>query len=577
MSNKEKGEKENRLHRFDDGLPHPSTKLLHTELAPKTLPPEGELSLDKASPFLSVLPPKPPETAPRPPQKSYPDYPKPQRPTVSYGTPEFAALEAELLEIAPPKPPSITPSNILAVVQNNPSSSPPSPLPLPTPAALKAKSSSSETFPLSPPKPAPISYTPIPDVLGTPSESLLSEEDLGEVADPSETLSALLDEVFSEGLPDFEAMFHSQGNPPTPLPPPLSPAPIQAPPWDPIATLAAKESLAYPPLDIDNTPSAPPPPSSFVIPSARITPMPEPAASLFETEPTESLGSLLTTTLTEIAQEEAVSQEEFPFTPEETLKETLQTLSALHPPEPPPIDEKTAELPQPPPPETDTETETFDAEALRKMLASAPETLTPSFVLTEKETVPPASQPIFRLSSPPCFVDPENKPAPPVAPSSHPLEKTHEALPAPLWRLLGAFHVDAFLLCSATLAMLWVAKTTTGAASWLNNAANWKILGPTSFALLALLAFAYTAFFAIAWNGASPGRQLFGLQLLNKEGLTISFPRACLRAFLSLFSFAFVLSGFWWAIADARLQTFHDKCVGTFVVRVQPKKQPPKP
>jgi uncharacterized RDD family membrane protein YckC len=126
--------------------------------------------------------------------------------------------------------------------------------------------------------------------------------------------------------------------------------------------------------------------------------------------------------------------------------------------------------------------------------------------------------------------------------------------------------------------MLWAAKTFTepspasaSASSWFGSVAAWQVLGPASIALLALLAAAYATFFATVWGGATPGRKLLGLKLVNSEGHSIGFIRAFVRSLFSLLSFGLALSGFWWALVDKRRQTLHDKCTGTFVVRVQPK------
>gem|GEM_PF-1680172 len=200
--------------------------------------------------------------------------------------------------------------------------------------------------------------------------------------------------------------------------------------------------------------------------------------------------------------------------------------------------------------------------------------------LAEKEAAAsiPAAKPIFQVSLRPSFVDPENRPAPVAPIVFHPLEKTHEAIPASLSRLVGAFVVDALLLCTAALGMLWAAKAftepsqaTAQASSGFGDVAAWQVLGPTGIALLALLAAAYATFFAVFWNGATLGRKLLGLRLVNKEGHSIGFLKALLRSLLSLFSFVPALAGFWWAFIDKRRQTFHDKCTATFVVRIQPK------
>jgi len=458
-------------------------------------------------------------------------------------------------------------------------------------------------------------------VLGIPSESLLSSEDLGDVADPSATLKTLLDEVFSEELPDFEALFNPQGFSPSaaePLAPPASSlaekaALPQAPPWDLIATQAARQTQAqFPPVSPMEEPLAPLPFSDFVI-SDTHTPVLEPSVSLFEGRSETHMKTHLATTQ-EVATEGSffVAASAKPLEAQANISPKAQTLSDVPAPVTPPrlpladaptaatepftIEPFIAEPPTEPftaePPKTEPFTlQAEEARELLGMLAPAEQAPLPSRVEkeVEKETATSAAPafaapvsaapmgPIFHLSARPTFREPESQPVAATAPVFHPLEKTHEAVPAPLPALLGAFLLDAVLLCLASFGMLWAAKAfaepgpASATSSWLGNMVAWQVLGPAGIALLALLATAYATFFAVLWNGATPGRKLLGLKLVNKEGHSIGFLQASLRSLFSLLSFGLALSGFWWALFDKRRQTFHDKCAGTFVVRVQPK------
>jgi len=589
-------EKEKQSSRLEDSLTEHPSELLKKELVPEAAPLMEELPSKEASPFLSALSPKAPEVAaPRP----TPNYATPQRKTVFFGTSEIAALEEEFKAVSSPKPPTIPSQRVEARPLYSPLSplSPPLP-PAPPAAEIFMRSATTENT--------------NPNVLGIPSENLLSTEDHGDIADPSETLSALLDEVFSEDVPDFEALFHSQsplapsslapapaarlGAPPSPEKPP-APAFPQAPPWDPIATLVAQKAQASttpadkPPIQ----PPAQPPAPEFVIPGIRNTPMPEPSVALFD-EPTEiHMEELLTTTQTEMLSETSSAPPEPLVGPDEAQAASLlqqafaSSLATPQESETAPLfsemdrlelntDEMVSELQrtlEQASLSVETTAEPPEAEALQKLSALL-ETHAPPLSLAEKEEAAMrAAQPIFQLSSPPSFVEPTSRPAPAMAPIFHPLEKTHEAVPPPLFRLLGAFTTDVVLLCLAALGMLWAANATAdpkqSTLSWLSNAASWKILGPTTLALLALLVVAYATFFAIAWNGASPGRKLLGLRLVDKEGQPVGFLKAFFRGLFSLLSFGLALSGFWWALIDKRRQTFHDKCTGTFVVHVQPK------
>ena len=513
----------------DDGPENSPAKLLKKELMPETTPLMDELHSKEASPFLSALSPKPEQTAPPRPVKTYP---MPQRKTVFFGESEITALDEEFQSInAPtPSPPKI--QRVAAVARSS------VPLPTPTPEALNAQAGLPEHISLS--KNTSVTSS---GVLGVPSENLLSTEDHGEVADPSATLSALLDEVFSEELPSFvDDIFLAQKAAAlvqAPLAANASAESLpQAPPWDPIAAQVSRQTQVQFPAVARSEEIVELPSSGFVIPGAR-TPAPEPSVSLFEGLSETRIDVHLATTQ-EVAAELSLPAEALPDASE------IQSAQAKLP----------LEMPAPVKYES------------------------PLISLAEQETAASilAAEPIFHLSSPPSFVDTESPPAPAAAPVFHPLEKTHEAVPAPLPWLLGAFLVDAVLLCAASFGILWAAKALTAqgpssaqASSWLGNVAAWQVLGPTGLALLALLAAAYATFFAVVWNGSTPGRKLLGLRLVNKEGYSIGFVRALFRSLFSLLSFGLALSGFWWAIIDKRRQTFHDKCTGTFVVQIQPK------
>jgi uncharacterized RDD family membrane protein YckC len=498
--------------------------------SPKKEPlPKAASPAEEPAPLLQPEKAAPPHTAKT--------YPKSQRKTIFFGADDLVDLEAELPSASNiPKPPSIHSQRVVAVAHS------PASLPTPTPEALNAQAAQPEPVSLS--KNTSVTSS---GVLGIPSESLLSPEDHGGAFDPSETLSSLLDEVFSEEIPGFaEDIFRAPdaaspdasfaaSSASLPHEKVLEAAPSEAPPWDPVAAMVTRQTQTQFPLTAHPEASPPQlPPSDFVIPGARTPLAPEPSVSLFEG-----------TTETQIETHLAITQE--------------IPRSTKPPVEPSPTEaaEATVPLESPPPPHQ-----------------------SPLISLAEKETADSimAAEPIFYLSSQPRFVDPESRPAAAMAPIFRSLEKTHEAVPAPLPRLLGAFLVDALLLCSASLGMLWAAKAFTEpslapakVSSWFGSVAAWQILGPAGVALLALLAVAYATFFAIVWNGATPGRKLLSLKLVNREGHTIGFFRAFVRSLFSLLSFGLALSGFWWALIDKRRQTLHDKCTGTFVVRVQPK------
>ena len=611
----------------------------HKKPLPEVSPPVEALS-GEASPFLSALFPRPEYTpVPRPPLKTSP------RKTVFFGESEVAALEEEFQAVSTPKPPVIHSQRIATVAHAS------APLPTPTPEALNAQASHAPANSLEPFSLSSKTSATSSGVLGISSDSLLSDEDLGEVSDPSETLSSLLDEVFSDGLPGFaDEMFPPQSMPPVAQPPPSPEETLKTtPPWETYVALGARPTQTqFPsavPSDASFSPSASP--DFSIQPSVRVfegfsdarteeitLEIPEPIEIPAAAKPSRKLPAI------ELPATELPSTgpfaTEFPssglFETELPSTEPFATefpSSGLFETEPPSTGPFATELPsaglfeteppsagpfamEPPstgpfatelssaglfetePPSTGpfaTELSSAGLFAMERPATEATETqvsaeipapsegtaslsaLEEKIALAKKETAAilstagPTVGPIFQLSTPPRFVDPLKPPAPAAAPIFHPLEKTHEAVPAPLPSLVGAFLVDTVLLCAASLGVLWAAKTFTEPS----QASAWQVLGPAGVALLALLAAAYAIFFAVAWEGATPGRKLFGLKLVNKEGHAIGFFRAFARGLFSLLSFGLALAGFWWAFVDKRRQTFHDKCTGTFVVRLQPK------
>lgn len=127
--------------------------------------------------------------------------------------------------------------------------------------------------------------------------------------------------------------------------------------------------------------------------------------------------------------------------------------------------------------------------------------------------------------------------------------------------------VLAYLFTAATIAGLETPSTSMGGLDALaHQLTSWsKILGPASVLALVLGA-VYSAVFAILWGGRTPGRRVAGIRLVDGRGTPPAPARALVRAVLSIFSFAFLLAGFWLALFDRRGQTLHDKLTRTFVV-----------
>lgn len=152
------------------------------------------------------------------------------------------------------------------------------------------------------------------------------------------------------------------------------------------------------------------------------------------------------------------------------------------------------------------------------------------------------------------------------------------ARPAALWQRITAFIVDGTLICGVlalyvgTAAALITprgvtATQLTGIDGVMARVHQLNAVLAPCIALALVLGLAYTAVFALLWNGRTPGRRLLGIRLVDRTGLAPAPGRAIARAALAVLSFVPFLAGFWLALFDRRGQTLHDKLTQTFVVR----------
>lgn len=151
------------------------------------------------------------------------------------------------------------------------------------------------------------------------------------------------------------------------------------------------------------------------------------------------------------------------------------------------------------------------------------------------------------------------------------------ARPAPLWRRLLAFIIDAAIVIGVAAVFLFIATSVAGVTVTDTpyrgfdrlihfGRAFESVLKPT-LALAVVLALLYSTLFAIIWGGRTVGRRVVGIQLVDGSGLPPTPLRAAVRSLLALLSFALFLGGFWLALFDRRGQTLHDKLTFTFVIR----------
>jgi uncharacterized RDD family membrane protein YckC len=160
-------------------------------------------------------------------------------------------------------------------------------------------------------------------------------------------------------------------------------------------------------------------------------------------------------------------------------------------------------------------------------------------------------------------------------------EKVREvrAQPAPIWRRFLAWLVDGSLILLVVggylriaAAILGVKPAVTGLKGldyYVASIRAWQSILFPGAVLGLILALVYAATFAILRAGATPGRSLMRIHLVDRSGSSPAPARTVFRAILSTLSFATFLAGIWPALFDRHGRTFHDWLTSTFVVRLR--------
>jgi uncharacterized RDD family membrane protein YckC len=78
-------------------------------------------------------------------------------------------------------------------------------------------------------------------------------------------------------------------------------------------------------------------------------------------------------------------------------------------------------------------------------------------------------------------------------------------------------------------------------------------------------------YFTYFWtdSGASPGKRIMGLKVVDRHGELLDIRSALIRYTGTWISAIPLFLGYFWAIWDAKHETWHDKIGGTKVVRVR--------
>jgi uncharacterized RDD family membrane protein YckC len=148
---------------------------------------------------------------------------------------------------------------------------------------------------------------------------------------------------------------------------------------------------------------------------------------------------------------------------------------------------------------------------------------------------------------------------------------------AGFWRRLGAYTVDCTIIFFIFIILASIASLAFFFGAISGNSKNFiaDLADPARFSSIMILTWLFFIFFNIAYftyfhgtTGRTPGKMLFGLQVISTEGAPISYGIAFLRAVGYLVSnllFIFPL-GFIWVAFDKRKQGWHDKIAGTVVI-----------
>ncbi|MCX5849262.1 MAG: RDD family protein [Deltaproteobacteria bacterium] len=152
---------------------------------------------------------------------------------------------------------------------------------------------------------------------------------------------------------------------------------------------------------------------------------------------------------------------------------------------------------------------------------------------------------------------------------------------AGFWRRLGAYTVDntIIIFIFIILAAIAAAAFFFGAISGNSKDFIADLINPERYSPIIIFTWLFFIFLNIAYftyfhgaTGRTPGKMLFGLQVVSTEGAPISFGIAFLRAVGYFVSGIFNI-GFIWVAFDKRKQGWHDKIAGTVVIIREPQNE----
>jgi len=77
----------------------------------------------------------------------------------------------------------------------------------------------------------------------------------------------------------------------------------------------------------------------------------------------------------------------------------------------------------------------------------------------------------------------------------------------------------------------------------------------------------YDVLFWVNYGGATPGKKLMGIKVIQTNGKPLTYPVAIIRWFAQYISLVPLGLGYFWVAFDKKKQGWHDKIASTLVVR----------
>lgn len=143
-------------------------------------------------------------------------------------------------------------------------------------------------------------------------------------------------------------------------------------------------------------------------------------------------------------------------------------------------------------------------------------------------------------------------------------------LPAPLWRQLAAMLYDSFLLLACIIALAFI-------FFFINHMEAIRAGNPLLHVFRAAIAGTSLLFYAYFWCKQSQtlGMRAWRLVVVDDNGRSPDFSRACLRWLMALLTLLPVGLGLWWRFMDRDGRTLYDRLSHTrlLVLKENPYKK----